>query len=332
MSRSAAEAPAPVASGRTHAQPVRVMHLIHSMAYGGVETALLNWVRGLDRSRFEVRVVCFANPGGTEAPFVEAALRQGVTVSKVPWARRKPLLQAGRELAAQIRAFGADILHCHGWYADFVGAVTSWMVPVRTITTQYVWFDYDWKRNLIQLIDRFAIRRFDRVTAHCEATRRATIDRGFPPEQVRTLICGFETHRATLTLGERTQRRLARGVTENDLLLINVARLYPEKAQDFLLRGFQRILEAEPRARLWILGVGPLEGELRSLSQKLGLAHRVEFVGFEAKLAEVLALADLQVHPARIEGVPSPSARAWRPGCPSWPAPWEVCPRSSQPV
>lgn len=286
------------------ARPVRVVHLIHSMAYGGVETALLNWVRGLEAAGHAVRVVCFANPGGTEAPFVDAAARLGIAVSTISWARRKPLVKAARALAAQIRGFEADILHCHGWYADFVGAVASWMAPVKTITTQYVWFDYDWKRNLIQLIDRYVIRLFDRVTTHCEATRRATVERGFAPESVRTLICGFETHRVTLAPAERSRRRLARGVADDEILLVNVARLYPEKAQDSLLRCFQEIHRREPRARLWIAGVGPLEAELRALCTRLGLDDRVQFIGFVTDLPATLALADLQVHPARIEGVP----------------------------
>ncbi len=55
--------------------PVPVMHLIHTVAYGGVETAVLNWLRTLDRTRFTPHLVCFSNPGQTELPFVEAATR-----------------------------------------------------------------------------------------------------------------------------------------------------------------------------------------------------------------------------------------------------------------
>jgi glycosyltransferase involved in cell wall biosynthesis len=83
-----------------------------------------------------------------------------------------------------------------------------------------------------------------------------------------------------------------------------VARLYPEKAQDFLLEVFARLLIDRPRLMLWLAGVGPLEGALREKAQQLGVAHRVRFLGFVAPLPPMLALADLQVHPAHIEGVP----------------------------
>ena len=284
---------------------IRVLHLIHTMAYGGVETAVLNWLRTIDRERFEVHLVCFANPGNTEKPFVDAAGRMGFTVHKIFWSRRKPLWRASGELAGMIRRWKIDVLHAHNWYADFVAVVTSKLrVNVKTITTAYVWFDYDWKRNLLQWLDAKAIRLLDCVTAHCENTRDETLKRGFAPEEVRTLICGFETHRVELEPAVRVQRRQEAGAGPQDAVLINVARFYPEKAHVFLLECFARILQQRPDTWLWLCGVGPLEDEIRAAVDRLQIGHRVRFLGFVTNLPEVLALADIQVHPAHIEGVP----------------------------
>lgn len=284
---------------------VRVLHFIHTMAYGGVETAVLNWVRTLDRSRFEVHLACFANPGGTERPFIDAAQRLGFEVATVPWHRGKPVLRAARALAELLRERSIDIVHAHNTYADLVTVVAARKVPVKTVTTAYVWFEYDsWRRNLLQRIDAAVMRRFDCVTAHCENTRAETVKRGFDDQVVRTLICGFETHRVELSAEERSRRRAEHGAAPDNPVLVNVARLYPEKAQDFLLECFARILEDRPDAWLWLAGVGPLEGELRYASQRMGVADRVRFLGFVVDLPSLLALADVQVHPARIEGVP----------------------------
>ena len=68
-----------------------VLHVIHTMAYGGVETAVLNWIRHFDREHFDVHLACFANPGQTEAPFIEAAARHGIHVELLPWHRGKPV-------------------------------------------------------------------------------------------------------------------------------------------------------------------------------------------------------------------------------------------------
>jgi len=61
-----------------------VAHLIHTMAYGGIETAVINWLTTINRSAFEVYLFCFANPHGTEAPFVEAARKAGIEVRRIP--------------------------------------------------------------------------------------------------------------------------------------------------------------------------------------------------------------------------------------------------------
>ena len=127
---------------------ISVLHLIQTIGYGGVETAVINWLRKIDRSRFDVHLVCFANPGQTEAPFVEAAERQGLTVMKVPWSRRKPFLKSARSVARILRENRVDILHTHNSYANWVGLITRWMVPVKIITTLYVWDKLEWKRNV----------------------------------------------------------------------------------------------------------------------------------------------------------------------------------------
>lgn len=281
------------------------MHLIHSMAYGGIETAVINWLRKIDRTRFDVSLVCFENPRETEAPFVEAAKRAGLEVSKIPWSRRKPLIKSARRLVQHMRAHNVDILHLHNVYADCVGAVAARLFKVRTVATVYVLADYgDWKRDLIQAIEGKVIHLFDRVTAHCEDTRNKMIELGFSPNKIDTLICGFETHPVIMSKEERNRRRREMGVADGEILLGNVARLYPEKAQDVLLRIFKDILAEHPNVRLWIAGVGPRDASLRALCSQLGLDDKVKFVGFLSDLPSFMCLLDIQVHPSHIEGVP----------------------------
>ena len=291
----------------TAARKIRVLHLIHTVAYGGVETAILNWMRAINGKDFEIHVASFANPGATEQPFVEAAQRQGIAVSLLGWNRRKPVLRAARELRDLAIENNIDIVHAHNCYADVVTAVAARLPGkrFRTMTTAYVWFDFkNWKRNLIQWIDAQAMKRLDCVTAHCEHTREETIKRGFERSSVRTLICGFETHRTEFSATERSDRRFALGANDSTFVLISVARFYPEKAHVFLLECFARIIKARPEARLWLAGVGPLEQSIRAACSRLQLDSYVRFLGFVVDLPPLLALADMQIHPAVVEGVP----------------------------
>lgn len=289
---------------RAAAAPIRVAHLIHTMAYGGIETAVINWLTTIDRSAFEVYLFCFANPHGTEAPFVEAARKAGIEVRRISWSRRKPVLRTARVMAREVERLGIQILHCHNTYAQLVAIATARLTPVKTITTIYVWGNFGWKRAVLQWIDRLSLRLVDRISVHCEATLEETVRRGIPAEKLCLLTCGFTQPVVTFPAAERDCRRAELGASPEDFVLINVARFWPEKAHDVLLKAFQLVHAARPNTRLWIAGVGPLEPEIRSLCGELQLNQATRFLGFRPDLPELLALADMQVHPSNMEGVP----------------------------
>lgn len=285
-------------------KPVSVLHLIHSVAYGGVETVVLNWIASIDRTRFTPYLACFANPMGTERPFVEAAGRAGFEVAKIPWSRRKPVFQSARALRTLLDRHGIEILHTHNTYADLVGLIAARHRPVRTLTTLYVWSNFNWKRNLLQRFNCHLLRYFDLVSAHCEITYQQTLALGVPADRLKLLICGFDAPRAEVTSEERRRNRAILGASHDDVVLINVARLYPEKEQGWLLDIFGQVRNRCPQARLWIAGVGPLEQELRFKCSALGLDGAVSFLGFRTDLPELLALADIHVNTSSTEGVP----------------------------
>ncbi|SKA11945.1 glycosyltransferase [Consotaella salsifontis] len=80
-------------------------------------------------------------------------------------------------------------------------------------------------------------------------------------------------------------------------LLLACARLNPAKGFDVLLHALTRL-----DAHLWIAGVGKLREELESLAIRLGVADRVEFLGWRSDVPALLAAADVFVFPSRWEG------------------------------
>lgn len=285
---------------------VAVLHLIHSVCHGGIESALINWVRYFDRERFDVHVACFANDRKRELPFLAAAERAGIHVYKVPWAPYKPFLKCARGVADLIREHRIDILHTHAYYGDAVGALVRRMTAVKTVATVYVWGKYEFKRRLLQKMDEISLRYVDKVTAHCEMTRRGTIARGFPADKVPVLFPGFPDEHTPPSAAQRREMRRAAGLDDDHVLLVNVARINREKAHDQLLQSFRLVHDRFPRTRLWISGVGDaeLQRELTALRDQLGLQGVADFIGFRPDLWPLLDIADFMVHPSHVEGVP----------------------------
>ncbi|KYD09563.1 glycosyltransferase [Heyndrickxia sporothermodurans] len=94
----------------------------------------------------------------------------------------------------------------------------------------------------------------------------------------------FEGHDyLILSGGDANQGVLAmKGVEipkDENINFINIARLSPEKSQHLLIQAFANISKVEDRARLYIVGEGPLEQELKHLAQSLGIGSKVYFTG-----------------------------------------------------
>jgi glycosyltransferase involved in cell wall biosynthesis len=188
-----------------------------------------------------------------------------------------------------------------------LGAFTKLFVKVKVVSTVYVWGKYELHRQLMQAMDWVALRFVDKVTAHCDRTRQLTLRLGFSAKKVGTLITGFPVHeRPAVDAPRRAAIRCSLGIKEDEILLVNVARIHPEKAHDQLLKSFRIVHDRYPNARLWISGEGwPwLEEQLRQLRSELGLEQAVDFVGFKQDLWPMLLASDMMVHSSHVEGVP----------------------------
>jgi glycosyltransferase involved in cell wall biosynthesis len=287
---------------------ISVLHLIYSPGYGGIETMVLNWAKNFDTSAFDVHVAYFAGDRDRELPFLEAAKRAGITPLPVRWSRYKPFFKAARDVVKIVKDYGIDIVHTHAYYGDAVGAIAGHMVPVKTVATIYVWTSkYELHRQIMQFMDWVAIQFMDMVTGHCADTARHTYVIGKRASEIPVLLPGYPDAKAPVSAAERRKLREAAGIREDEIVMVNVARIAPEKAQDQLIRSFKIVHDKHPNTKLWISGVGLdwLEKDLRALRSELGLESSVEFLGFTKNVWEMLNTADFMVHASHAEGVPA---------------------------
>jgi glycosyltransferase involved in cell wall biosynthesis len=96
-------------------------------------------------------------------------------------------------------------------------------------------------------------------------------------------------------------------VPETAPLLLSLGRLHVNKGFDVLLKALVEV----PEAYLLMAGIGPLRAELERLAVKLGVRPRVRFLGWREDVADLLATADLFVHPARHEPLGNVILEAW---------------------
>lgn len=152
------------------------------------------------------------------------------------------------------------------------------------------------------------MRRVER-SALCRAQRLLTISdyyvtalRGWHPgplPPIGMVSGGTDFVRFQPDAGRLAWRR-SRGVTDDDFLFLTVRRLDARMGLLLLLEVFARIAPEFLQARLWLAGRGPQEAELRAAGERLGLAGRINFLGFvpEAELPRAYAAADVTLMPS----------------------------------
>ncbi|HEX2882728.1 MAG TPA: glycosyltransferase [Polyangiaceae bacterium] len=84
-------------------------------------------------------------------------------------------------------------------------------------------------------------------------------------------------------------------------LLVACGRLNEQKGYPVLLDAVQRLNRERP-VTLWIVGEGPLRRMLEQRVAQLGIAHRVQFLGFHPNPYPLMAAADVFVLSSHYEG------------------------------
>ncbi len=296
--------------GEALPQPMRIMLLSTGLRLGGAEQQVAALARHFVALGHAVAVVSLTPDCDVDLPEAATVLR--LDMRKTPWSMASTLWQ----IRAFLRAWQPDILHAHMVHANlFARALTRITRTPPVICTAHSYREGGRLRMLAyRLTDRWAS-----LTTHVSADgRQGMIDAGAaPPDRIVVVPNGIELDRFHPSPELRLATRQSLGATEASILILNVGRLVPEKAQDLLLDAFSR-LQSEERveARLLIAGEGSEREALAATIERLGLDGSATLLGMRRDIAALLNAADLFVLSSEIEGMPLVIAEALACGCP----------------
>jgi glycosyltransferase involved in cell wall biosynthesis len=126
-----------------------------------------------------------------------------------------------------------------------------------------------------------------------------------PPNRITVIERGRDRRRLGLpSRGRRREARRELGLTDQDEVVINVARREFVKGQIHLLRAVRLLRERRPRLRLLIAGrPGSMAVQLERFCEDAGIIGQVNFLGHRDDVPQLLAASDLFVLPSLIEGM-----------------------------
>jgi glycosyltransferase involved in cell wall biosynthesis len=283
-------------------KPIPILYFSNETDRGGAEEHLLALLRGLDRKLFRLHLACTDEMAEKLRPDMPD------DVEVFPVTLRKTTHFAGMaRLARILRGRHIGILHSHMFYASLFASPIGRLVGIPLIfETPHV--KELWRKGRLKssyAVDRMIGRLVDHYVAVSKANAQYLIEeKMLPPGKIAVIHNGCDVDRFHPAHEVPNGLRASLGFGPSDPVLVELARLEPQKGHHVLLKALPLIRERFPKTRVVCVGDGSLREELTQQAAALGLKDCVRFVGFQPNVEDWLALATATVLPSFYEGLP----------------------------
>jgi glycosyltransferase involved in cell wall biosynthesis len=297
-------------------RPLNVVHICDHLGWTGSRMhgvkRLFAWmIPRFDRARFNVSLISLRRKDLSE----DTLEQFGVDVTYL--GRHKFDPGTYRHLLRILESKRADLVHMHGYGATTFGRLCAWHMGIPAVLHEHAnhtstpWFQ--------QIADRLLAPHTDLAIAVSQSTAEFTVRaRQMPEERTKVVYLGspLEEFARVRSPEEIAAARAALGIAPETMAVGTVTRLMSSKGNEYLVGAVAEITARHPRVRVYIVGEGEREQELKAQARTLGLGDRVVFLGFQRDVAAVLAALDIVVFPSLWEGTPLTAFEALAAGKP----------------
>ncbi len=280
----------------------RVLQVISALNFGGAENVVVRLALGADASRFEMGVCGTLGLGPNSEPLVKGGIH---VVPAGPHGRIHNYLRPWH-LRRVIARFKPDVVHSHGLPAlAELGQLSAFRLAPRWIHT-YHFGNYPYTEKPFHMdVERLFSAAPDQLVAVSDRQRDDLIRfHGLDPARIMTIPNGVPPNPFVGDAVVRQRKRAELGIPQDAFVIGSVAVLTEQKGMPYLLQAAKAIGARTPRARVVIVGGGPLEQPLREQAAALGLGSAVSFTGWRSDTAELLCAFDVYVMASLWEAMP----------------------------
>ena len=267
-------------------RPLRLLQVVHTQGYGGLERQVLSLSRGLRDAGHAV----------TLALQEDSWLRQQAEAERLDWTplRFRGLVDPISHLRLRrlVRERGIDVVHGHSRRSAFYSALARGRGQCRSVATIHSLAT--WK----------GFQRNQRMIAVSDAVRDFLIRKGAPAARIERIYNGVDALPEARG-GEREAARARLDIAPDRLAVGMVGRMVPHKGHDLLVRALSLLGAVGEPMDLVLIGdaTGTWPDELRQLIHRLGLDARVRLPGYQGRVANLLRGLDVFVQPSRSEAL-----------------------------
>ena len=307
---------------------IHVAHVIETLGPGGAERLLYTNLKHFDPQRVRSTVIT-VYPHNTH--WVEPVKELGVPVVSLDCRSTRDIPKGVSRLRAWLRANQPDLVHSHLWAANVISRIAGRMTGVPVVSSVHnpdhepqAWSD----GAEVSLITRHAVKALDRWSAKFGSTRMVAVsdyvrksagrDLHFPLQSIDLVYNPFDVDLMKAPVKDRGELLRELGLPAESQILLNVARVSPQKGLLYAVRALPAILKQYPQVHLLSVGATTdprWTAELKCEAEALGVADHFHMLGAQANVVDFLRACDIFVFPSLYEGLGIALIEAMAAGC-----------------
>lgn len=266
----------------------RVVFVAGSLGRGGAERQLDGWCRELARLGWETAVVTT----DAEGAYRQTLERRGVTVRVV--SRRCGTSARAMRVALATRQLRPDVVQAVQAHVNLHAVLAARFSRVRCVGALRT--APGRAVEALGAVGPLALRLPDILVGNCREHLGDAVDKHGVIASRTALLPNWVDLDTTPPSGPGAH---------DEVVLVFVSRLVPVKRPLDAVRALAELLERGTRARLVVVGDGPLRAQIEGEAAQLGISSHVEMLGQVADARPAIADATVMIQCSETEGSPN---------------------------
>lgn len=280
--------------------PIRILQVFTILNRGGAETNLMNYYRQMDRKNFQVDFLVHRQEVGAYEKEIE---QLGGRIFRLPALHPLHINQYKSQV---IKFFdensGYQIIHgqCSELGIFIYKEAKKRKIPVIIAHAHNSKMDWDHKA-FFRILWKHQMRKYINTYFTCGEDSARWLFGEKLAQNAYQMNNAIKTKDFIFDLDVRQKMR-SELKAENTLNLIHIGRFNLQKNHKFIIQIFSELVKLNPDSKLFLVGSGDLQNEIKLQVQHLRLQKKVQFLGVRSDISPILQAMDVFLFPSLYEG------------------------------
>ena len=287
---------------------IKILYIGMTQTHGGIETFVKNYTDYISKNNF---CVYHLKNSQEKIYFQDDFIKKGHIVFDVPSYRKRPFsyIYKARKI---INENNIQIVHVNMNSAVFLYPLIAGRLSSANNNSS----DKGFLKEALHWINKHLIPLLATDYFACSVLS----SEWFYSKKIRKKKCvvipnAIDIKRFSFNLESRKRIRDIFNISNDEILIGHVGRFNPQKNHKYIIEIFQKYLKKEPKAKLMLIGEGPLKKEILLLIKQKKLSKRIIVCGNRDDINDFYSAFDIFLMPSLYEGLPLVGIEAQASGC-----------------